>query len=667
MPLSLDQILPSLQSLGLWTYWIIALFSMLEAIVLTGIVAPGTLVVIAGGMLAQRGAIDFFDLAWFVAAGAALGGEVSFRLGRLATGGLTRRSAFADARHTRRAADLLHRYGGFAMVVGRFFGPLAAFVPFSAAMAGMSARRFRIWNLVSAVPYALVLPALGYFSGRAIGILGASAPRVLAFGAVALVVLALLWIITRRIRRAIPLMAEIGRSVGAGVARRPAVQGLMRQYPDTTDFLAARFGTGRFLGLTTTVLAVLFVYVAAVWADSVFDFLGDASVTSVDTRMANLLYGMRDARLVAVFGWITDIGGPHGVIPMLVGTSVALLILRRFDLLGGLWIAAVGNQVTVTLLKGFFDRPRSSLGYFVETSGSFPSGHAAAAIAVWAMLFYLAWRTKLLPAGAATTGAVTAAFLIGLSRVYLIEHYVSDVLNGFLVGALWLILGIAFCEWRRRVSQPRPTRPRNSAALGSVAVALGTTVFFAFTTASPLNSAVDPALDTIARPAALLTIAGLPETTETLVGDPRQRVNLIVTAPDAAMLSAAMRDAGWMEAPRPGIAVLATAVFDDWTDRSLPDPLVIPTFWDNRPSTLAFALPAGSGPEDTRLHARFWNSRYRTGDGAVAFVGTLTRETPLEWTLTDDAATYAGPSVTQALDLLASDLRAAGVDAEIRP
>ncbi|UTH47624.1 hypothetical protein KBW81_13015 [Loktanella salsilacus] len=56
---------------------------------------------------------------------------------------------------------------------------------------------------------------------------------------------------------------------------------------------------------------------------------------------------------------------------------MALLALRRYDLLGGLWIAAVGNQLTVTLLKSFFDRPRSDLGYFVETSGSFPSGHAA--------------------------------------------------------------------------------------------------------------------------------------------------------------------------------------------------------------------------------------------------------------------------------------------------
>ncbi|SHF94780.1 hypothetical protein SAMN05444339_12513 [Loktanella atrilutea] len=87
---TLDQILPSLQSLGLLTYWIIALVAMLEAIVLTGIIAPGGLVVIAGGMLAQRGTVKFFDMAWFVAAGAIIGSGISFYLGQLTTEGLAK-------------------------------------------------------------------------------------------------------------------------------------------------------------------------------------------------------------------------------------------------------------------------------------------------------------------------------------------------------------------------------------------------------------------------------------------------------------------------------------------------------------------------------------------------------------------------------------------------
>jgi undecaprenyl-diphosphatase len=36
----------------------------------------------------------------------------------------------------------------------------------------------------------------------------------------------------------------------------------------------------------------------------------------------------------------------------------------------------------------------------------------------------------------------------GLSRLYLLEHYLSDVLSGYLVGAVWLVLAICVTEWR---------------------------------------------------------------------------------------------------------------------------------------------------------------------------------------------------------------------------
>jgi hypothetical protein len=71
MNLSVDQILPSLQALGVSGYWLIGLASMLEAFFLTGVVIPGTLIVDAGGILVQHGLWDSFDLAWFVAIGSA--------------------------------------------------------------------------------------------------------------------------------------------------------------------------------------------------------------------------------------------------------------------------------------------------------------------------------------------------------------------------------------------------------------------------------------------------------------------------------------------------------------------------------------------------------------------------------------------------------------------
>ena len=59
---SIDQILPSLQSFGVFGYWLIGLASALEAFFLTGVIVPGTLIVDAGGLLVQQGLMDFLDL-----------------------------------------------------------------------------------------------------------------------------------------------------------------------------------------------------------------------------------------------------------------------------------------------------------------------------------------------------------------------------------------------------------------------------------------------------------------------------------------------------------------------------------------------------------------------------------------------------------------------------
>ena len=77
MPHSLDQLLPSLQALGVWTYWILGLFALFEAIVFTGIAVPGMIAVIAGGILVQRGVLDYLDLGWFIFAATVLGSELS--------------------------------------------------------------------------------------------------------------------------------------------------------------------------------------------------------------------------------------------------------------------------------------------------------------------------------------------------------------------------------------------------------------------------------------------------------------------------------------------------------------------------------------------------------------------------------------------------------------
>jgi len=103
-------------------------------------------------------------------------------------------------------------------------------------------------------------------------------------------------------------------------------------------------------------------------------------------------------------------------------------------------LATLIAGVVANLLKPVFDRPRPfdaglwpALGSLPST-GSMPSGHAATAFAAATALALLV--PALRPA------AYGLAALIGVSRVYLGVHYVSDVVAGALLGALigWAVV-----------------------------------------------------------------------------------------------------------------------------------------------------------------------------------------------------------------------------------
>ena len=86
-----------------------------------------------------------------------------------------------------------------------------------------------------------------------------------------------------------------------------------------------------------------------------------------------------------------------------------------------------------------------------ETSFSFPSGHSSVAIAFYgALALVLArllprWRARL----ALALAAAALVAVIGLSRLYLGVHYLSDVLAGFAAGLAW------FSDLRARTRRPR--------------------------------------------------------------------------------------------------------------------------------------------------------------------------------------------------------------------
>lgn len=111
---------------------------------------------------------------------------------------------------------------------------------------------------------------------------------------------------------------------------------------------------------------------------------------------------------------------------------------------------AISSLVLMLLLKQLFQRKRPLSPLLKAARGlSFPSGHAIMAVTFYGLLIYILQHTvetewlRLL----ITIFILILIFLIGFSRIYLRVHYASDVLGGFIIGLLWLLISLAVIKW----------------------------------------------------------------------------------------------------------------------------------------------------------------------------------------------------------------------------
>jgi undecaprenyl-diphosphatase len=150
------------------------------------------------------------------------------------------------------------------------------------------------------------------------------------------------------------------------------------------------------------------------------------------------------------------LGGWIGITAIGIVLGVVLLRERAWLDFGFFLATFAGSAIAVALFKAWFDRPRPDLGSAVAlpSSASFPSGHATAGIAtLGAAAILVAERLPSPRARAWLWGLVLVAVAIGLSRVVLNVHYVTDVVAGWCFGLAWLAACVLV---RNAIEERRP-------------------------------------------------------------------------------------------------------------------------------------------------------------------------------------------------------------------
>ncbi len=166
-----------LEQASTYGYTFLFLISIAENTFLLGLVVPGDVAVVLGGALSASGRLEPVTVAAVVIAGAIVGGNLSFWIGRRGGVMLVERSAKRfgiDGVQIERVERYFVAHGAKTVFLASFVAGLKNLVPALAGASKMGPVRFFGYNTVGAALRSALLVAVGY-------IFGASAPAAVRF------------------------------------------------------------------------------------------------------------------------------------------------------------------------------------------------------------------------------------------------------------------------------------------------------------------------------------------------------------------------------------------------------------------------------------------------------------------------------------------------------
>jgi membrane protein DedA with SNARE-associated domain/membrane-associated phospholipid phosphatase len=467
--IDLQQALEDVSStLGSFTYVLVGLGAFAETGAFVGLVLPGETVVILGGAVAGQGETSIVLTIGVVWLGALTGDSVSFLLGRrLGRGFLLRYGPKVRITRERfaRVEEYFSRHGGKTIVIGRFIGLVRALAPFVAGSSGMRYTYYLPFSVLGTGLWAVVFALVGYFASQSLDAAARAAGRgTLVFGIAVGVIVAIV-VAVRFLRQ-----PENRRRLAAGMERRAALRPLLaagRRVAPPARFLWARLTPGG-LGLEfTTLLAILAVSLYVVIAYTVV-ISGDPGPTPGDRTAFDLAGHLRTAWVTDAAKIVTALGSAAVNLPLAALAALLLAARRRWAEAAVLVASVAIIYIGVAELKDATARPRPSNSLTGAEGSAFPSGHAAhAVIFPW---LALTLTVRLRPGMAGGTAllvlGIALAALVGLSRVYLRVHYLSDVNAGWALGvaafAACGAVAMIVIHLRQNASRDAPpARPRD--------------------------------------------------------------------------------------------------------------------------------------------------------------------------------------------------------------
>ena len=415
-----------------WLAVMIGFIAFLESLVVVGLVLPGVVMLFTAASLAGGGTLDVWAMLFAGFVGAVLGDGVSFIAGQVFHRRI--KGWWPFTRHPQWLAAgerFFDRHGGVSIALGRFIGPIRPVIPVVAGMMGMPARYFYLVNILSALVWAPVYLLPGYFVGASL-----HWQKHMAVELLVLVVVSGF------------LAVCLAYGCQWAVMRACSFKRLLNQAMAVCFGLLVMFAVSALSPLGGELNQNIHHWMQALRTPLIdrffygFTVFGDVLIMSVMVMMG-AFWLWRDSRSVLEKRY-------HSVVLFLV--------------------VAGALKLAINLLKLGFSIDRPDIA--TEVSFAFPSGHTAYTLFMglwlgWYFCRNLPSRYKPWP----WSLGIMMGLLMGLSRLYIGEHWLADVLGGAALGALFFVSWLMLLE-RFRINCPNAGTGVQLAQLAGVSAVL---------------------------------------------------------------------------------------------------------------------------------------------------------------------------------------------------
>ena len=594
-----------------WAGLFVLVVSALESFLVVGLFVPGSVVMFGVGTIVAAGSMELVPTLAWAAVGAVIGDGSSYLIGRYYHQRL--RVIWPFRRYPNmiaRGVDFFHSHGGKSIFLARFVGPVRPLLPAVAGMLDMPAKRFFLFNTLSATLWspAYILP--GVLFGASLGVAAEIAGHLALLLAILVGLLWFSWWLVRRLTRSLQPHAQ---------AIQLGVLDWSRRHTWLHPLAAALLDPQHPEARGMTVLTVLLVIASWLLLTLLPGNLAPGSwMNNLDLYLFHQLQNLRgpqgDRLLVVVSGL-----GSGWVLYGFTALVSAWLLWQRHRRITLHWLVTIAGVAVMTeALKAYTAIPRPPLLDPSDLGYAFPSGHASLSIAVFGFLAVAIARElrsnwHWLP----YSSAVFLVVAISFARLYLGAHWFTDVLGGWSLGLAWVaLIGIAY---RQHPAEHIPAKVFAPIALASLILVASLYTTQRFERDVALYSP-QPAAEIMLEPRDWLDGAwsDLPTFRDDFAGRHTSPLDVQWLA-SRQQIETQLTSRGWHTPPTADTLGLLSLFTSDADLKSLP---VLPQV--HRGESQQILLAHTADRNGRLLILRLWRSEYRqTGSGNPLWIGNI--------------------------------------------